>query len=123
MKLKELRKKQNLTQLELANKIGVVESTISLYESGKREPDISTLIKLADCLNISIDEIVEHKSDRAQSHLSENESNLLQTYRSLSNEKKQLATKIIDCLLKLNKIETKIKSTKKSPIIEKRQTD
>ena len=66
MKLKELRKKQNLTQLELANKIGVVESTISLYESGKREPDISTLIKLADCLNTSIDELVEHKTNKTK---------------------------------------------------------
>jgi transcriptional regulator with XRE-family HTH domain len=44
-----------LTQFHLGEKIGVAESTISLYESGKREPDIATLNNIADFFGVSID--------------------------------------------------------------------
>lgn len=44
-KLKELRKEHKLSMKELGKILGLSESTISLYEAGKREPDIKTLIK------------------------------------------------------------------------------
>ena len=47
-KLKELRKEHKLSMKELGKILGLSESTISLYEAGKREPDIKTLIKMAD---------------------------------------------------------------------------
>ena len=56
--LKVYRIKANLTQKELANKVEVLERTISYWESGKRECDLDTLIRLADFFNISIDELV-----------------------------------------------------------------
>ena len=46
-KLKELRKEHKLSMKELGKILGLSESTISLYEAGKREPDIKTLIKRA----------------------------------------------------------------------------
>lgn len=54
-KLKELRKEHNLSMKELGKILGLSESTISLYEAGKREPDIKTLIKIADYFNVSVD--------------------------------------------------------------------
>lgn len=57
-KLRELRKLKNITMKELGQKINVAESTISLYESGKREPDYQTLKKLADFFNVSIDYLI-----------------------------------------------------------------
>ena len=53
--LKELRKEKNITMKKLGEKIGVAESTISLYESGKRQPDNVTLLKIADYFNVSVD--------------------------------------------------------------------
>jgi len=91
MKLKELRRKQGITQAELANRIGVVESAISLYESGKREPDISTLIKIAKCLNTTVDYLIDMPSNannktqqqQKEESLTEDEKQLLKAYRSL----------------------------------------
>ncbi|MBS6251591.1 MAG: helix-turn-helix transcriptional regulator [Clostridiales bacterium] len=40
---------------ELGKKIGVAESTISQYETGKREPDFETLLKLGEFFNVSVD--------------------------------------------------------------------
>ena len=54
-RLKELRLKSEMTQDELAKKINISTSTISFYESGAREPNLSTLISLAKIFNVSTD--------------------------------------------------------------------
>ena len=54
-KLKNCRKNLSLSQKELGQKIGVAESTVSLYESNKRFPDADTLKKIATLLSVSID--------------------------------------------------------------------
>ncbi len=114
--IKKYLKENKMTYKDLAEKCNVSESTLkNLFSGATKNPRINTMRAIEKALNIA----ENNKND----NLTEDENNLLQTYRSLSNEKKQLATKIIDCLFRLNKIETKIKSTKKSLIIEKRQTD
>lgn len=52
--LKYLRRRENLSQLELAEKLGVSKSTISMYEVGKREPDFETLEMIADFFNVDM---------------------------------------------------------------------
>ena len=56
--LNEARLAANLTQREVAEKIGVAKSTYSQYESGNREPMIATIKKLAKLLNVSADELL-----------------------------------------------------------------
>lgn len=55
MRIRELRKAKKVTMKELGNMIGVAESTMSLYETGKRKPDPETLSRLADYFNVSVD--------------------------------------------------------------------
>lgn len=50
-----LREKHGLTQAQLGEKIGLAESTISLYEASKRNPDLDTINLLADFFHVSID--------------------------------------------------------------------
>ncbi|MBQ3265899.1 MAG: helix-turn-helix transcriptional regulator [Ruminococcus sp.] len=57
-KLRDLRKLHKLSQKELGSLVGLSESTISLYETGKREPDLATLKKLANYLNVTVDELL-----------------------------------------------------------------
>lgn len=52
--LKYFRMRANLSQSELADKIGVSASTISMYEVGKREPDFETEEKIADFFNTDL---------------------------------------------------------------------
>lgn len=47
-RIKELMKEENLNQVRLAEKIGVKQNTISAWLSGKKEPCITSLWKLAD---------------------------------------------------------------------------
>ena len=57
MQLEELRKKNSMTQNELAAFLGVQQNTVSQWESGKRNPPSSILPRLADALGCSIDEL------------------------------------------------------------------
>lgn len=54
-RLKEERKKIGISQKDFGRKIGVAESTISLYESNKRSPDKEILKKISFVLGVSVD--------------------------------------------------------------------
>ena len=56
--IRELREKQNMTQAELGEKIGVSSKTISKWETAKGLPDISLLQPLAQALGISVIELM-----------------------------------------------------------------
>ena len=56
--IKQLREKKNLTQAELAQRIGVSSKTISKWETAKGLPDISLLQPLAQALGISVIELM-----------------------------------------------------------------
>lgn len=56
--IRQFREKQNLTQAELADKIGVSSKTISKWETAKGLPDISLLQPLAKALGISVIELM-----------------------------------------------------------------
>lgn len=56
--LKIARERKGLSQKDIAESIGVARSTYSLYESGNREPNVQTIKKIADILNVSADELL-----------------------------------------------------------------
>lgn len=55
--LKIARERKGLSQKNISESIGVAKSTYSLYESGNREPNVQTIKKIADILNVSADEL------------------------------------------------------------------
>lgn len=62
--LKELREEKNLTQDEIAEKLSLTRQTISRYETGNIEPPFSTLVKMADIYNCSLDYLGGRTKDR-----------------------------------------------------------
>lgn len=54
-RIRELRKAQGLTMKELGAVVGLAESTISQYETGKRQPDNETLLRLGEFFGVSVD--------------------------------------------------------------------
>ncbi len=59
MRLKELRKKRKISQVKLAIDLNMSQNSISRYETGEREPDFASLIKIADYFNVSVDYLLE----------------------------------------------------------------
>lgn len=62
-RIKELRTKYNLTQMELAGLVGVSKATITSYENDMRQPSYDVLIKLAGVLKVSIDSLLLNRSE------------------------------------------------------------
>ena len=56
--LKSLRMERKIGQVELAKIINVSKGAISLWENGKREPTLSSLVALAKYFNVSLDYLV-----------------------------------------------------------------
>lgn len=56
--IKSLREKSRLTQLQLADRLGVSDKTVSKWETGKGYPDITLLEPVADALSVSVAELL-----------------------------------------------------------------
>ena len=55
MRMRELRKQMKMTMKQLGDMLGVSESAISHYETGKRQADFETLLKVAEIYDVSLD--------------------------------------------------------------------
>lgn len=60
--LKHLRKSSGMSQQQLADATQLTRSAVGMYETSQREPNIETLIVLADVFNVSIDTLVGRSS-------------------------------------------------------------
>jgi transcriptional regulator with XRE-family HTH domain len=72
-KLKDLRKKLNLTLQEVADKVGTSNVQISRFETGKRKLSLDWLLRLCEALGVTADEIVDlplKRTDAVQPHYS-----------------------------------------------------
>ena len=65
MRLTQLRRQRGISQLKLAMDLGLNQNSISRYESGEREADYQTLIRLADYFNASVDYLLERTENPA----------------------------------------------------------
>ena len=57
--LRKLRMMRGMTQVAMAERLGVDKSTYNGYESGKRKPDVQRIKEIAAILNVSADELLE----------------------------------------------------------------
>lgn len=62
-RIKELREEKSLRQSDLAKVVGVNQTCIGKYERGELEPNISTLLLLADFFNVSVDFLLGREDD------------------------------------------------------------
>ena len=102
-RLRELREDKKLSQLKLGMKLEVAQETISGYEIGRAEPNLDTLVKLADCLNTSIDYLLGRTDVKVfnplnKSDLSDPELNAIALIRALPSEKREKAFGFIEGL-------------------------
>lgn len=63
MMISTLRKEKGMTQLELAEKMGVTDKAVSKWERDLSFPDINSILKLAEIFEVSVDELMQIKTD------------------------------------------------------------
>lgn len=100
--LKKLREESGITQKQLADAIGVSQQSINKYENHNIEPDIETLIRIADYFDTSVDYIIGHSDMRRKLEvtspfeLNNDESRIIDTYRKLTQKQKDCVYTVID---------------------------
>ena len=65
-KIAALRKECGMTQLELAEKMGVTDKAVSKWERDLSCPDVNTIPKLAELFGVSVDELMQVKTAAAK---------------------------------------------------------
>lgn len=84
--IQKLRKENNLTQLELANKLGITDRAVSKWENGRGLPDLSLLKPLCDELGITLNEFMAGEKIQKEKAEEKFEENIISTI-DFSNKK------------------------------------
>ena len=95
----ELRMNKGLSQRELASIFKVSTGTVGNWEVGTREPDYTTLMKLANFFNVSVDYLLgadEHRKE--PDALTTEERRLLEGYREINAAGKKLVMQTVETL-------------------------
>lgn len=64
-RLKKLRKQVQLTQVEVAEKLGISQPAYASWERGVKKPTQENLVKIAQVLNVSVDYLVGNSEDKS----------------------------------------------------------
>lgn len=94
----ELRKEKNMTQQELADKIGVTDRAISKWENGRGMPDLSLMKPLCKELGITINELISGEKIDKKEYQEKLEENILNTI-DYSNKKIKKTNKIFKIVI------------------------
>lgn len=100
--LKYLRESQGISQQKLADAVGISQQSINKYENHQTQPDIATLILIADYFHTSVDYLIGHEDARAECDsvpaymLNADEIRLVSQYRKLSHKEKDSIHLVMD---------------------------
>lgn len=88
----ECRKKQHLTQMQLAEKLYVTDRAISKWETGKALPDSTIMLELCSILKISVDDLLSGEVVTMNNFNEKHQDILLEVIRQKENSDKRLLT-------------------------------
>lgn len=96
--LKTARTAKNLTQRDVAQKLGVKDNTISNWEKGKTEPDIEIFIRLCEIYGVDFAELLEvaYRPRKNETSFTPREQNHIKKYRVLDERGKQTVDTVLD---------------------------
>ncbi|MCI5527701.1 MAG: helix-turn-helix transcriptional regulator [Oscillospiraceae bacterium] len=94
--LRTIRKEKGLTMKQLGAIVGVTEAAISQYETGKREADFETLLKISEALECTVDYLLGREQEKEKNHhqkgdgFTKKELELIQKFRAAKKEDQDL---------------------------------
>ena len=86
----ECRKKVNLTQMQLAEKLNITDRAVSKWETGKTMPDSSVMLELCDILKINVNELLYGEKISMENSNQKNEQLLLDMTKKVEEQNKTI---------------------------------
>ena len=98
------RKNENLTQVQLAEKLNITDRAVSKWETGKAMPDSSIMLELCDVLKITVNDLLSGEVVAVDNYNKEMENRLVEMVKEKEQRDKQLLTlewviAILSCLV------------------------
>ena len=116
-RIKNIREQRNISQKELAKKIGVSNSRLSNWELGINRPDVDSLALICNALGISADILLDINTDVFNKY-TPSEQALIKKYRLLSAKEQTVVDNLIDGLASISS-DTTVEDKYNQEIIEK----
>ena len=88
----ECRKKENLTQMQLAEKLNITDRAVSKWETGKAMPDTAIMLELCEILGISVNDLLCGEKIEMENKNPKNEQLLLDLSKELENRNQTIWT-------------------------------
>ena len=86
------RKEQNLTQMELAEKLNITDRALSKWECGRAMPDSSIMLELCEILHISVNELLSGEELEMNNYNKQAEKNLIEMKKQKEESDRRLLT-------------------------------
>ncbi len=86
----ECRKKENLTQMQLAEKLSITDRAVSKWETGRAMPDSSIMLELCSILKISVNDLLSGEIVTVENYSKELENKLLEMVRQKEESDRRL---------------------------------
>lgn len=103
-KIAEIRKERGLTQKQLAAKLNIYQSNLSNWENGITEPDILAIIKIAEILEVTTDELLGRSDEigiiTTNADLSSDEQHIIDCFRTLSKDGQKSFVQMAESIVK-----------------------
>ena len=90
--ISECRKGAGLTQMQLAERLGITNRAVSKWETGKAMPDLSVMLQLCDALGITVNDLLCGEVITVDNYNKELENNLLDLVKQKEEADKRLLT-------------------------------
>ena len=108
-RLAELRKKRSLTQQQLCDLVGVHVTMLSSYESGRSQPTLDVIRRMALALDVTADELVFDKTERQPQMLDKELLKNWEKIEELPDDDKLAVKKIVSALLVKHSVELAVR--------------
>ena len=97
--IKALRKENNLTQREVAEKLNISEKTVSKWETGNGLPEVGLMLPLCELLGISVNELLSGERLDEKRYFEKAEQNIMSLIEEKAEAKKKLIVAIITAVI------------------------
>ena len=103
-RLRDLRKENNISQKKLSNYLNFGYTAIANYESGRNQPSLDTVKKIAQYFGVTVDYLIGASDyPRSAKDITEKEAELLEVFRKINDEERDALLKIVNLMFRENK--------------------
>lgn len=99
--IQKMRKEQQLTQRQIADKLNISDKTVSKWETGNGLPEVGLMLPLCSLLHINVNELLSGERLDGQKYQEKAEVNIMDLLKEKAEAKRKIVILIVQCIMTL----------------------